>query len=102
MKFKQGDTFDYSGEVTMVDGAGDPVDMTDWSVESTVRFPETGQKVPLTAEWTGGGFTNVRVYAANTDNWPPGLADIDIEFKSTGGAIVSTQTVRFTVLEDLT
>lgn len=102
MKFKQGDTFDYSGEVTMVDGAGDTVDMADWTVASKVRFPESGQEAELTAEWTGGGFTHVRVYAADTDDWPPGPADIDIEFTSTGGAIVSTQTVRFTVLEDLT
>lgn len=101
MKFKQGDTFDYSGEVTMVDGAGDPVDMTGWSVASKVRFAESGTEVALTAEWVGG-FTTVRVSHADTSDWTPGPADIDIEFTSSGGAIVSTETVRFTILEDLT
>lgn len=102
MKFKAGDTFDYSGAVDMVDGAGDAVDMTDWTVASKVIFPDAGTEVALTAEWVGGGFTNVRVYKTDTEDWPPGPADIDIEFTSTGGAIVSTETIRFTILEDLT
>lgn len=101
MKFKAGDTFDYSGEVDMVDGAGDPVDMTNWIVGSRVRFPDASRVVDLTAEWIGGGFTHVRLHHSATDDWPPGPADIDVEFTAPGGTIISTETVRFTVLEDL-
>jgi hypothetical protein len=104
MKFKAGDTFDYSGEASLKDGAGDPVDLTGWTLASKVRFPDAGREVGLTAEWLGGAFTHVRVYAAATAtaDWPPGPADIDIQFTSPGGAVVSTETVRFYVLEDLT
>lgn len=102
MKFKAGDTFDYSGEIEMVDGAGDPVDMTNWTVASKVRFPDAAETVSITAEWLGGAFTHVRVSHSDTDDWPAGPADIDIEFTSPGGATVSTETVRFTIVEDLT
>lgn len=101
MKFKAGDTFDYSGVVDMVDGAGDPVVMTNWTVVSKVRFPDAGRVVALTAEWLGSSFTNVRVHTSSTDDWPPGPADIDIEFTSPSGAVVSTNTMRFSVVEDL-
>jgi len=101
VKFKAGDTFDYSGPVELVDGAGAPVVMTGWTVASKVRFPDAGRVVELTASWLGSGFTHVRVTSSSTDDWPPGPADIDIEFTSPAGAVVSTNTMRFSVVEDL-
>ncbi len=102
MKFKQGDTFDYSGDVSMTDAAGDAVDLTGWTVASKIHFPDAGETVSLTAEFTGGGYTNVRVYATDTSDWPLGPADMDIQFTSTSDVVVSTETLRIEIVEDVT
>ena len=101
MKFKAGDTFDYSGPAEIVDYAGSPVAMNDWTLTSKVRFPDQGRVVALSASWLGSDFTHVRVASLDTDDWPPGPADIDIEFTSPAGVVVSTPTLRFCVEEDL-
>lgn len=101
MKFKQGDTFDYTGPVSLTDAAGDAVDLTNWTVNSSVRFPDAGRIEPLTATWLNG-FTNIRLRHDDTDDWPPGPMDIDVQFTSPSEDIVSTETVRFTVVSDLT
>jgi putative intracellular protease/amidase len=99
MKFKQGDTFDYSGPAEVLDAAGAPVDLTGWTVASHVRFPDKGSKFILTATWVGA---NVRLRSTETLSWPIGIAEIDVEFTSPAGDVVSTETVRFEVTADLT
>lgn len=98
---KRGDTFDYSSPIRIVDGDGNTVDMTGWSVASSVKLPDNST-VELTADWTDATNTAVRLQYADTSAWPAGVAYIDIEFTSGGGAIVSTDTASFVISEDLT
>lgn len=102
MKFKQGDTFDYSGPVQVLDPTGTAVDMTNWTVASQVRFPDARKTVNLVAAWLDGGFTSVRLQSTDTQSWETGVAEIDVQFTSPGGAVVSTETVRFHVVKDVT
>lgn len=102
MEFKQGDTFDYSGAVEILDDQDQPVDLTGWTVASTVVFPDHRKEFSLTAQWLNGQFTHIRLQAADTDGWPCGWAHMDIQFTSPSAHIVSTETVTFKVVEDVT
>lgn len=99
MNFKQGDTFDYTGPAVVNDAAGDPVDLTGWAVASHVLFPDSNKTVELTATWVG---TSVRLVCSDTEDWPLGAADIDVEFTSPSDEVVSTETVRFQIVKDIT
>lgn len=102
MQFKQGDTFDYSGPVEVLDDDDQPVDLTGWSVASTVIFPDQKKSYPLTTVWLAGAFTHIRITAGDTSLWPVATAEIDVQFTSPSGHIVSTETVQFKVICDVT
>lgn len=101
MDFKRGDTFDYSGSVEVQDAEGSSVDLTGWSVASEIKFPDSGQIETFSASWLAPGLVRVRSLAS-TASWPLGVALVDVQFVSPDGHVVSTQTARFNVVEDVT
>lgn len=102
MKFKRGDTFDYSGSVSMTDAAGAAIDLAGWTVASKIEFPDACTKVELNAEWVGSDNDAIRIHKSETRDWPVGVADMDIQFTSAANAVVSTETVRLEIVEDIT
>lgn len=97
---KSGDTFDYSSPIRMTDASGNSIDLTGWTVASSVKLPD-GTIVALTAIWTDATNTAIRLQYADTSAWPAGVAYIDVEFTSGAGVVVSTDTASFVIDEDL-
>ena len=98
MKLRKGMSFDFSGPVDLVDGAGDPVDMSTWTPEAQVFFPEEKLTIDLTAEWIGDSFTHIRLKGGDTSDWPSGPADLLLSFESQAGDRVGPLPKRFCVV----
>lgn len=94
---KRGDTFDYAGTLTLPAGV--------WTGAGQVRRRNTAQTlvddlvVTLDAPT---GDTAVRVFNNETSGWPVELLEFDIEFTEAGGEVLSTDTVVFKLIEDVT
>lgn len=102
MKFRQGDTFDYSGIAEFVDSAGDTLDLSTWTATASIRFPDARKTFDfdVTTESTAEGLM-VRVRSTETASWPVGYADVQVQFKSMNDDIVSTDTARISVVKDV-
>lgn len=103
MKFKRGDSFDFTGPVTItVDGAV-LTDATGYSATSQVRDLDGTLIADLVAIFTSYNPPILNVTCEDsTQAWPPGKANIDIEFLTPDDKIVSTDTQSFTILSDVT
>lgn len=103
LEVKQGDTFSLSGPVEAIGPDDEPIDISSWSVASSVRTVDDVVH-SISAEWLVPG-TTVRVSAAGelTIDWPLGRAGIDLEFTDpVSGTRKSTATAYFSVTKDLT
>jgi hypothetical protein len=100
LEIKQGDTFSVAGPVSVLDGSGQPIDVSSWTVTCQVRFSETGARQTLTV--TRLDATHMRLFHNATAAWPVGQAEIDLQFTSPDGIKISSKTEKFKVLEDVT
>lgn len=92
---KRGDTFDYAGTLTLPAGT--------WTPTAQVRQGDTLiADLTATLEDPSGGETAVRVVATDTTAWPLGTMRFDIQFDGVGGQVISTDTVAFKVVADIT
>lgn len=100
LAFKRGDTYKLS--VTLTDANGQAIDITDYAIESQIRKP-TGELISeLTAtitDATNGVFT---LEDTSTQDWAIGCQFQDIQYTDTGGNVMSTQTFKVDVKEDIT
>lgn len=103
MKFKRGDTFEYSGPVVLTVNGVDTDDLTDYSVSSQVRTLDGELLGDLTATFLSRSPAILHIiYDGSTAEWPPGKAKIDFEYVTPSGRIVSSDTVFFPILNDVT
>lgn len=98
MQFKRGDTFDFFGPIQVLSSTGAVVNLSGWSLEAQIRFPEANQVKTVSATWNGS-YDSIRAKATSTSDWPLGVAEIDIRLTSTTGDVISTETARFDVVE---
>lgn len=101
--FKSGDTFDYSGKISVKRPDGTLIeDFTGWTGISQVRDLDGGLIETLTFVWVDITTGLMRIHADRTaDPWPPGQAKVDIQFTSPAGDHVSTQTEMIQIGEDV-
>lgn len=103
MKFTRGDTFEFSGPVTLKVNGVVTDDLTGYSATSQIRTPDGRLIADLTVTFLDYQPAIINLLDPEpTDDWPVGKAEIDIEFVAPSGRIVSTQKVTFTVEGDVT
>ena len=101
LKFKRGDTFDSSGQVTVKRYDGQEVgDLTGWTGASQVRDDQYALIDDLTFEWIDAAQRKCRIKSGDTSEWPVGRAFIDIEFTAPApeGTVISTDTTEFEII----
>jgi hypothetical protein len=102
-QFKRGDTFSLSGQVDLQSEGQLVLDMTGWAGKSQVRTLATGTLIAeLTFAWLDATQRLLSLVKANTQDWPLGVAELDIQFTNPQGDVVSTQTTAFDVVKDIT
>jgi hypothetical protein len=101
LRHKRGDTFQYDC-VLREKKNGPAIDITGWHLRSQLRDLKDVlicEFVITLLEATGGHY---RLSAADTRDWPPGNAAMDIEYRDIEGVIRSTETLNVQILKDET
>ena len=100
---KRGDTFDRSGQVTVMQNGVRLLDLTGWTGASQVRDKHGQLLSQLSFEWLDASQSLVRLSSVgSTEDWVVGDAKMDIQLTSSTGIIVSTATATIGVVEDIT
>ncbi len=103
MRFTRGDTFEFSGPVTITVNRVVLTDATGYSFRSQVRDGANALLSELTCSFLSYDPPVVHVIAdESTNSWTLGPARIDLQFLTPAGKIVSTKRVSFIVEEDVT
>ena len=103
MKFKRGDSFDFTGPVTIKVNGVVLGNATGYSANSQIRDEDGNLIANLAAVFTSYIPPVINLaFAGNSQGWPPGQALIDIEFLTPDGKVASTDTVKFTIDTDVT
>lgn len=101
IRFKRGDTFQFSAAVT--DTAGTAIDITGWTIQAQVRNESMvliDEAVITVTDAPGGEY---QLTVADTTAWVPRETYVmDIQYIDSGGVKVSTETLYVLVLEDVT
>lgn len=100
IKVKRGDTFVLDG---VLSEGGTPTDMTGWTVRSQVRYG-----VSLLAELQvdyldrAAGRYRLTALPSVTAQWPVNKLQADVEYTTSSGQVVSTETFEVDCLADVT
>lgn len=103
MQFTRGDTFEFYGPVTLTENGTPTTNLTGFTARSQVRA--ASGKLVETLDVTFDSLNPAIVRLASpgvTDDWPVGAALIDIEFTTPAGRVISTESVPFEILRDVT
>ncbi len=100
---KRGDTFELAGTIEVQEYGELVADMTGWTGTSQMRDSDGAVVADLIFEWLDP-VARVAVLKADgsTKDWPLGHVEIDIEFTSPDGYVVSTNTIGITITRDVT
>lgn len=95
--------------VTVTNAAGQPVDITGWSVRFTVKKVQTMSdadaiinKLITSHENPTGGITNIPINGSDTDNQPIDLFYLDIRVRDALGKEHSSDTGTFQIIQPIT
>lgn len=102
LEFKRGDTFDFSGQVSLTDSGVVVQDMTGWTGASQLRTSLDVKITDLTFAWLDAAQRLCRITGVATSEWPLGDLFMDVEFTSPAGDVVSTQTANIKMVKDIT
>ncbi|MBY0364365.1 MAG: hypothetical protein K2X45_20865 [Phreatobacter sp.] len=104
MQFTKGDSFEFSGPVTLLQNGVALTDMTGWEAASQIRLEDGTLVAELEVTWLDRTppVINLECPATETQSWPTGPARFDIQFTSPTGKVVSTRAARFTITQDVT
>ena len=101
MQFKIGDTFLYLADISGVS----PGELIGYTPTSQVRSAITGSLYgQVVCSWTDIGATNqLQLLVSDTSIWRPGPAVLDVQFtRAADGFVRSTDTMPFTIVQDVT
>lgn len=104
-KIKRGDTYIFDAQVQVKDEVTGEItgqDITNWTIRSHIRF---GGKLISTCsiEKTEPLTGKYRItIPEGTNNWPTVNLEQDIEYVSSNGQIISTETFTVSVVKDIT
>lgn len=100
IKHKRGDSFKIAVLLTEDDGTT-PYDLRGWTIKSQIRLRSrlVADLEFAEVDLEKGEFTLMQI---NTNHWPTGLLDSDIEYIDAMGMSHSTQTYNIEVIKDVT
>lgn len=99
LNIKRGDTFKYS--VSVIDSNKQPIDLTGWTISSQIKnFDELIADVIISSDDFSTG--NYYLSVEDTSYFPIEKLECDIEYTSTDGTIMSTETFYINVIKDIT
>lgn len=101
---KRGDSWSTTGQADIKDlVTGQPADLTGWTIASQLRAANTGALIAnfdcALVDPVAQIFTHK---AIGTQDWPEGLAVLDVQFTSPNGETVSTDTQTLRIVPDVT
>lgn len=96
--FKRGDTFLLEGTVTQ---NSTPQDITGWTIRSQVRNGPV-LVAALVVSYVDRTLGKYQLRFNNTANWPVRTLQCDIEYTTSSGQIVSSETFDIEVAADIT
>lgn len=96
--FKRGDTFLLEGTVTQ---NSTPQDITGWTIRSQVRNGPV-LIAALTVNYLDRALGKYQLRFDNTSNWPVRSLQCDIEYTTSSGQVVSSETFDIEVAADIT
>lgn len=97
MIFNKGETFDFSGPMSVLDALDDAVDLSAWSISAAILMAGHTRRVSLTATWLDAGHTAFQVREADTSEWTEGDAEFGVTLESPAGDIVKSTPVIITI-----
>jgi len=99
-RFKQGDTYFVTCSVT--DDEGTPINLSGFTIRSQIRQP-TGELIAeLDVDITDAAQGDFVMSDDDTQEWPVGCQFQDIEYTDSGETVVSTQTFKIDIQQDIT
>jgi hypothetical protein len=100
LTFKIGDTFQYSGAVSSWPGL---TDLTGFTLLAELRKESDGALIAtVVGSVLDGPNRIIQLLVTNTDTWLPGIADLDVVFRSPSGDEYTTQTVKIQLIKRIT
>lgn len=103
MQFNRGDTFEFSGPVTVRVNGVETDDLTGYEAASQVRTEDGRLIGVLTCSFLNRQPAILHVvFDGDTSGWRVGKALIDVEFTDPSGRFVSTPAVAFLIKDDVT
>lgn len=110
-KHKRGDDFDYSDQFVLTEDGVELPSLVGWTGASQIRhvgdpalgiLPDTLVST-LEFSWVDASQRLFRVrHVGSTAAWALGLVKHDVQLTSPGGAVISTDTEYFKIVEDVT
>ena len=97
---KIGDTLSWAGTFELVDSAGAPISTAGVVARSQIRTPAGVLVAELSVTLSADTITLRSV--GSTQAWPPGPAQIDVQFTLPDGQVVSTSTATLRLVRDVT
>lgn len=98
---KRGDTFELT---CSLENGGNDVNITGWTVAAQLRQIDDTLVQGMTVTVTDAAAGEFTITAANTetDDWPIGNLEIDVEFTESDGSVSSSETFTIAVIKDIT
>lgn len=101
--FTAGNSFDFSGQIKILDRGQSVVDLTGWTGASQIRDSDDVLIADLVFEWIDATTSLARVYFnGTTETWKEQLVFIDILMTSPAGIKVSTGVSSFVIERGIT
>lgn len=101
--FIRGDTFEFSGPVEAKLNGVPQTDLTGWSATSQIRSAGGALIATLDATFLSFAPPIIQIaFPGSTQDWPFGMARIDIEFLTNTGKIASTMACGLRIENDVT
>ena len=95
---KRGDTFKIVN-CQLLDENNDPRDLTDISIRSQLR--NVRDQVIVEFQVVKNQFA-YDLIAPSTEEWPIGMAYMDVEYTESNGTVFSTETIEMQIVRDIT
>lgn len=100
---KRGDSWSYIGKAGIKDASGALLDLTGWEIASQARVAKTGVVVAtFDCAWIDPAEQTYTHQALDTTGWPLGDIELDVQFTSPSGFVVSTPTAVLSIVKDVT
>lgn len=100
IRVKRGETFLLECQVKGADGVA--INLTGWAIASEIRTSRDTLVATLTAVIHTPASGLYRLTHADTTEWPPGQALMDIAYTDAGGRAITTETLTISVDREVT